>query len=135
MKINIVYNTNNEEPEILEIQFLRGNTLLHNVFYDISDLNPQEVSALKVEAIAKFCSCFPEIPKRDVIKGFSSVDPQMYNLYKKTFETRGGARINAGRKKGKKIGKIKAETTLFSRRVTKEEYTLLDEYLNKLRNE
>lgn len=47
----------------------------------------------------------------------------------------GGARPNAGRKPGVKIGKIKPETILFSRRVTNDEYLLLEEYLEKLRKE
>lgn len=46
----------------------------------------------------------------------------------------GGARPNAGRKPGVKIGKIKPETILFSRRVTNEEFLLLDEYLKKIRS-
>jgi len=46
----------------------------------------------------------------------------------------GGARPNAGRKPGVKIGKIKPETILFSRRVTNDEYLLLEEYLKKIRS-
>lgn len=47
----------------------------------------------------------------------------------------GGKRPNAGRKPGVKIGKIKPETILFSRRVTKEQYELLEAYLNELRSD
>lgn len=47
---------------------------------------------------------------------------------------RGGKREGAGRKKGVKIGKIKPETVMFSRRVTPEEYKKLTEYLENLRS-
>ncbi len=93
LKISVKYS--NPEPEVLEIGFYRGETLLHNVFYDIEGLNDVELLELKQEAVAMFCSCFPEIPKKLVMKGFDGVDALMYDLYKETFNPRG-----AGNKKG-----------------------------------
>lgn len=132
MKINI--ECNEPETNVLEICFYRGRTLLHNVFYDIEGLNDEEILALKRESVAKFCSVFPEISAKDVMKGFGAVDEKMYKLYKETFDNRGGARTNAGRKPGVKIGKIKPETIVYYRRVTKEEAEFLDKQLEIFKN-
>ena len=126
MKITVKYNCS--EINILEIDFYRGKTLIHNVFYDIEGLDENELVNLKMEAIAKFLTVFPEIPKKDIMKGFAAVDPQIEKLYKETFNPR-----NAGRKTGVKIGKIKPETVSFHRRVTPEEYKFLDEKLKEFR--
>lgn len=124
MKITVRYNS--PEPDVLEIDFFRGETLLHNVFYDIEGLDDNDLFELKKEAIAKFLTVFPEIPKKDIMKGFAAVDPQIEKLYKETFNPR-----NAGRKAGIKIGKIKPQTVSFHRRVTSDEYKFLDEQLKK----
>lgn len=52
----------------------------------------------------------------------------------KYYSGRGGARPNAGRKKGVKIGRIKPETVVFYVRVTPEEKEKLDKYLKELRS-
>lgn len=128
MRIKVQYS----EPEanVLEISFYRGEILLHNVFYDISGSNENELIELKKEAISKFGSVFPEIPAKSIMKGFAEVDPLMEELYRQTFNKR-----NAGRKAGVKIGKIKPETVVFARRVTKEEKKMLEKALEKFRKE
>ncbi len=133
MKITIEYNY--PEEDVLEIDFYRGKTLLHNIFYDINGLNNNELFELKKEAVAKFCTVFPEISAKDVMKGFSAVDEKMHNLYKETFDLRGGAREGSGRKKGIKIGKIKPETVVFYKRVSLEEKDFLEKALDKYRKE
>ena len=128
MQISVKYS--NPEVNVLEIGFYRGEVLLHNVFYDIDGLSEEELTNLKKEAFAKFCSVFPEVPAKDILKGFGAVDPIMYELYKQTYNPRGG-----GRKAGKKIGRVKPETVVFFRRVTPEvkEYLekCLEEYIQK----
>lgn len=128
MKIEIRYN--HPEEDILEIDFYRGETLLHNVFYDIEGLNEDELRELKLEAIAKFSTVFPNIAKKDIMKGFSAVDKQIEKLYQETFNPR-----NAGRKKGVKIGKIKPETVTYYRRVTPDEKDFLDKKLEEYRQQ
>lgn len=96
MKIHV--DMNNSEEGVLEIDFFRGKTLLHNVFYDIEGLSDEDIYNLKREAVAKFCAVFPGIPLKDVMRGFSAVDNQMEKLYKQTFPC-GGVRAGAGRKK------------------------------------
>ena len=86
--IRIEYNTFEEDDEkILEIRFLRGNVLLHNVFYNIDGLSEDEQDKLKVEAVAKLMSVFPEISFEDIMKGFDGVDSKIQQLYKETFGT------------------------------------------------
>lgn len=126
MKISINYST--PEENVLEIGFYRGETLLHNVFYDIGGLSEEDLLELKKEAVAKFCACFPEIPLKSVMKGFGEVDPMMQKMYAETFNPKG-----AGRKTGKKIGKIKPETVIFYRRVTPEQKEILEKTLNELK--
>ena len=88
ISIRIEYNTFEEDDEkILEIRFLRGNVLLHNVFYIIDGLSEDELDELKVEAVAKFMSVFPEISFEDIMKGFDGVDSKIQQLYKETFGT------------------------------------------------
>lgn len=88
ISIRIEYNTFEEDDEqILEIRFLRGNVLLHNVFYIIDGLSEDELDELKVEAVAKFLSVFPEISFEDIMKGFDGVDSKIQQLYKETFGT------------------------------------------------
>lgn len=127
IKINIRYS--HPEDDVLEIGFYRGEMLLHNVFCNIEGLSDDDMLEIKHEACAKFCACFPEIPLKDVLKGFESVDTQMYQFYKDTFNPRG-----AGRKRGKKIGKIKPTTVCFHRRVTTEEKEYLEKCLDDFRN-
>lgn len=129
MKITVKYNY--PEDNVLEIQFLRGKILLHNIFYDVTELTEDEIFELKKEAIAKFGAIFPEISAKEIMKGFSAVDPLMQKLYKQTFETRGGARPNSGRKTGVKI---KPPTVMFARRVTPEEHEYLEKCLQDFRN-
>lgn len=126
MKISINYS--NPEKNVLEIGFYRGETLLHNVFYDVEGLSEADLIELKKEAVAKFCACFPDIPLKSVMKGFSEVDPLMQKLYSETFNPKG-----AGRKTGKKIGKIKPETVVFYCRVTPEQKEILKKTLNELK--
>ena len=126
MKITVIYNS--PQPDVLEIDFFRGETLLHNVFYDIEGLDEAELLELKKEAAAKFAAVFPEISKKDIMKGFAAVDPLMQKLYQEAFNPR-----NAGRKTGVKIGKIKPETVSFHRRVTPEEYKFLEKKLKEFR--
>lgn len=126
--MNISVNYSTPEKNVLEIGFYRGKTLLHNVFYNIEGLDKEELLKLKKEAVAKFCACFPDIPLKSVMKGFCEVDPMMQKLYTETFNPKG-----AGRKTGKKIGKIKPETVIFYRRVTPDEKILLEETLKKLK--
>lgn len=126
MRVSVKYTT--PDVDVLEIGFYRGETLLHNVFYDIEGLDEAELLALKNEAAAKFAAVFPEISKKDIMKGFAAVDPLMQKLYQEAFNPR-----NAGRKTGVKIGKIKPETVSFHRRVTPEEYKFLDEKLKEFR--
>lgn len=128
MKIAVRYY--NSEDNVLEIRFLRGKTLLYNIFYNVAGLSDEELLELKKEAVAKFCTVFPDISKKDVMKGFGAVDQLMYQLYKETFDTRGGARPNAGRKKGVKI---KPATVVFARRVTPEEKEYLTKCLDEFR--
>lgn len=64
------------------------------------------------------------------MKGFNGVDDKMYQLYKETFNPKGG-----GRKAGKKIGKIKPETVVFFRRVTLEEKEFLEKALKEYRQQ
>lgn len=132
MKIKIRYKS--PETDVMEIQFLRGETLLHNVFYDIEGLNNKELDALKQEAVAKFLTIFPEITKEEIMRGFSAVDKRMYQLYKETFggHTRGGLRPNCGRKKGVKS---KNETVVYYRRVPPQAVKYLDECLQKFKEE
>lgn len=86
LKVKIEYNEFTEDDEtILEIRFLRGNTLLHNVFYNIDDLDPDEITELKQEAVAKFCSVFPELSLEDIMQGFNACDEKIQDLYKETF--------------------------------------------------
>ena len=88
ISIRIEYNTFEEDDEqILEIRFLRGNVLLHNVFYIIDGLSEDELDELKVEAVAKFLSVFPEISFEDIMKGFDGVDSKIQQLYKEAFGT------------------------------------------------
>ncbi len=89
MKLNISVKYSNPEPRILEIGFYRGEVLLHNIFYDIKGLNENVLLELKQEAVAMFCACFPDVPKREILKGFSAVDPLMQKLYNETFNLRG----------------------------------------------
>lgn len=126
MKITVIYNS--PQPDVLEIDFFRGETLLHNVFYDIEGLDEAELLELKKEAAAKFAAVFPEISKKDIMKGFAAVDPLMQKLYQEAFNPR-----NAGRKTGVKIGKIKPETVSFHRRVTPKEYKFLEKKLKEFR--
>ena len=126
MRVSVKYTT--PDADVLEIGFYRGETLLHNMFYDIEDLNEEDLLELKKEAVAKFCACFPEIPLKSVMKGFSEVDPMMQKMYAETFNPKG-----AGRKTGKKIGKIKPETVVFYRRVTPEQKEILEKTLNELK--
>ena len=84
MKIFVRYNT--PENGILEIGFYRNETLLHNVFYDIEGLSEDEVFELKKEAMAKFGAVFPEISKKDIMKGFAGVDKKIEKLYFETFK-------------------------------------------------
>lgn len=129
LRIKVEFNhIDDDGDKVLEIRFLRGETLLHNVFYDVNGLSDDTIVELKHEAIAKFCELFPEISAKDIMKGFDGVDEKMYQLYRETFNPRG-----AGRKKGKKIGKIKPPTVSFNRRVTQEEKEFLDECLKKYR--
>ena len=84
--IRIEYNNFMEDDEhLLEIRFLRGNTLLHNVFYNIDGLSEKEIEELKIEAVAKFLSVFPEISLEDIMKGFDGVDSKIQQMYKETF--------------------------------------------------
>ncbi len=54
ISIRIEYNTFEEDDEkILEIRFLRGNVLLHNVFYNIDGLSEDEQDKLKAEAVVQ----------------------------------------------------------------------------------
>lgn len=86
IKIRIEYNKFTEDDEnILEIKFLRGNTLLHNVFYNIDNLTKNELFELESEAIAKFLSVFPEISFEDIMKGYDEVNDKVEKLYKETF--------------------------------------------------
>ena len=88
ISIRIEYNIFEEDDEkLLEIRFLRGNVLLHNVFYIIDGLSEDELDELKVEAVAKFMSVFPEISFEDIMKGFDEVDSKIQQLYKETFGT------------------------------------------------
>lgn len=84
--IRIEYNNFMEDDEhLLEIRFLRGNTLLHNVFYNIDGLSEKDIEELKAEAVAKFVSVFPEISFEDIMKGFDVVDNKIQQMYKETF--------------------------------------------------
>ncbi len=86
IKINIEYLEFEEDNErILEIRFLRGQTLIHNVFYTIDGLSKKEIEELKVEAVSKFSAVFPEISFEDILKGFDTCDQKIYRLYKETF--------------------------------------------------
>lgn len=86
IKINIEYIEFQEDDEhILEIRFLRGKTMLHNVFYTIDGLEGNELEELKVEAVAKFFTVFPEISFEDIMKGFDACNPKICKLYEETF--------------------------------------------------
>lgn len=128
MKITV--QMTNPEAGVLEIGFYRGETLLHNVFYDIEGLPDTELQVLKAEAIAKFGACFPDIPAKDIMQGFAAVDPQMYKLYKETFP-QGGKRDGAGRKK------LPPETKRNKHNIycTAEELCKVRKFLRNLRNE
>ncbi len=130
MEMKILIKYTNPEDDVLEIGFYRGNTMIYNVFCGISGLNEEELTELKKEAITKFCACFPDISLKEVMKGFSAVDPIMERLYIETFNPK-----RAGRKQGKKIGKIKENTILFARRVTLREKIFLEKCLNDYRQE
>lgn len=97
MKIFVRYNT--PEIGILKIGFYRNETLLHNVFYDIEGLSEDEIFELKKEAIAKFGAVFPEISKKDIMKGFAGVDKKIEKLYFETFEKNEDIKMN---KRGRK---------------------------------
>lgn len=97
MKISVKYNT--PENGILEIGFYRNETLLHNVFYDIEGLDEGEIFELKKEAITKFGAVFPEISKKDIMKGFAGVDKKIEKLYFETFEKKEDIKMN---KRGRK---------------------------------
>lgn len=97
MKLKISVRYSSPEPGVLEIGFYRGETLLHNIFYNIEGFDEDELLELKKEAVAMFSSCFPDVPSKEILKGFDGVDPLMYDLYKKTFNPKG-----AGNKKGSK---------------------------------
>lgn len=109
MKISVRYNT--LENGILEIGFYRNETLLHNVFYDIEGLNEDEIFELKKEAIAKFGAVFPEISKKDIMKGFAGVDEKIEKLYFETFEKNEEIKMNKrGRKELPEVEKGKNRT-------------------------
>lgn len=128
VNIRIRYST--PEYNVLEIGFYRGETLLHNVFYNVEGLSEDELIELKKEACAKFCTVFPEISLKDVMKGFNGVDENMYQLYKETFNPKG-----AGRKAGKKIGRIKPPTIVYQKRVTPAEKEFLEKALKEFRQQ
>ena len=130
MNLSICIRYSTPEDNILEIGFYRGEALLYNVFYNLEGLSEDELIELKKEACAKFCSVFPEISLKDVMKGFNGVDDKMYQLYKETFNPKG-----AGRKAGKKIGRIKPPTVSFHRNVTPEEKEFLEKALKEFRQQ
>lgn len=92
MNLSICIRYSTSEDNILEIGFYRGEALLYNVFYNLEGLSEDDLIELKKEACAKFCSVFPEISLKDVMKGFNGVDDKMYQLYKETFNPKGGGR-------------------------------------------
>lgn len=128
VSIRIRYSTS--EDNVLKIGFYRGETLLHNVFYNVEGLSEDELIELKKEACAKFCTVFPDISLKDVMKGFNGVDDNMYQLYKETFNPKG-----AGRKAGKKIGRIKPPTIVYQKRVTPAEKEFLEKALKEFRQQ
>lgn len=130
MNLSICIRYSTSEDNILEIGFYRGEALLYNVFYNLEGLSEDDLIELKKEACAKFCSVFPEILLKDVMKGFNGVDDKMYQLYKDTFNPKG-----AGRKAGKKIGRIKPPTVSFHRNVTPEEKEFLEKALKEFRQQ
>ena len=86
IKINIKYNRFEEYGEqIIEVRFLRGETLLHNVFYNIDGLSENEIDELKVEAVAKFSAVFPELSFEDIMRGFDITDTKIQQLYLENF--------------------------------------------------
>jgi hypothetical protein len=103
MKIKAKVLTKTEDGEtILEVRFLRGETLLHNVFYLIDGLSKEELIDLKKEALSKFATVFPEISAKDIMLGFEACEPKIQALYEHYFSGRGGHRKNSGRPKGSK---------------------------------
>lgn len=132
IKIKIEYNS--PEPDAFEIRFLRGNNLIHNVSYNISGLNEDEILELKKEAVAEFCTVFPDVPLKAVLQGFNAVDPLMYEYYRQVFPN-GGKRTGAGRPKGAKSSNSHPERNIyFYKKVTAEEKKFLSEMLKKYRS-
>ena len=130
IKIKIEYNM--PEADVLEIRFIRGRNMIHNVFYDISGLADAEVLELKKEAVAKFCAVFPDVPLKSVLQGFKAVDPLMQEYYKQTFP-HGGWR-GGGRPKGAKGTKKTKKTEALNQRITLEEKEILIKILKSLRS-
>ena len=129
MTIKIEYNV--PEADVLEIRFIRGKNIIHNIFYDISGLADTDVLELKKEAVAKFCAVFPDIPLKSVLQGFKAVDPSMTE-YKQTFP-HGGWR-GGGRPKGAKGTKKNEKTEALNQRITLEEKEILIKILKSLRS-
>lgn len=126
--INIKYSYSNDD--ILTIKFYNDNKFIHQELCNVEGLSEDELIELKKEACAKFCSVFPDISLKDVMKGFNGADEKMYQLYKETFNPKG-----AGRKAGKKIGRIKPPTVSFHRNVTPEEKEFLENALKEYRQQ
>ncbi len=59
---------------------------MHNVFYNIDGLTPDEIIELQKEAVAKFYSVFPELSFENIMQGFDACDEKIQQLYKETYE-------------------------------------------------
>ena len=127
IKIKIEYKKIDDKS--LEIRFLRGNKLIHNVFYDVSGLNEDEILELKKETAHKFCAMFPDIPLKAVLQGFKAVDPLMREYYRQMFP-HGGSRGG-----GRPAGNPHPERNIyFYKKVTANEKKFLSEMLKKYRS-
>ena len=126
MAIKIEYDM--REEDALEIRFIRGRNMIHNVFYNISGLADADVLELKKEAAAKFCAVFPDVPLKSVLQGFKAVDPLMQEYYKQMFPN-GGWR-GGGRPKGTLRSNKKAR---FTKAISEEEKIYLEKCLEDFR--
>lgn len=61
-----------DDEQIIEFIFKRGDIVVWNVFYNIDGLSEDDLRDLQIEVMAKFLAAMPEVSAEDILAGNSN---------------------------------------------------------------